>query len=56
MCAENNSVFTAISPGCIVYGWSGLDRQIRDRMDCSKIAPCSESLTTINIEERLSRK
>lgn len=56
MCAENNSVFTSISPGCLVYAWHGVDRQLRDRMDCSKIAPCSESLTTINIEERLSRK
>jgi len=40
--------------GCIVYQWDVLTRKIMNKLDCSKLIPCSESLKSISIEERLS--
>lgn len=42
--------------GCVVYQWDCSSRSILHRLDCSKLAPCSESLFSISIEEHLSRK
>lgn len=40
--------------GCVVYQWDVLTRKIMNKLDCSKLIPCSESLKSISIEERLS--
>lgn len=40
--------------GCIVYQWNVITRKIINKLDCSKLIPCSESLKSISIEERLS--
>lgn len=40
--------------GCIVYQWDVVTRKIMNKLDCSKLIPCSESLKSISIEERLS--
>jgi len=42
------------STGCIVYQWDVVTRKIMNKLDCSKLIPCSESLKSISIEERLS--
>nr|CAD7405213.1 unnamed protein product [Timema poppensis] len=40
--------------GCIVYQWDPISRTILNKLDCSKLVPCSESLKSISIEEHLS--
>lgn len=55
-------VYSTVSPGCVLYQWhtGGGDRspdegrRIVQRLDCSKLVPCSESLNSIAIEEHLS--
>lgn len=58
--SENQTVVTSpvvwsyVYPGCVVYRWDPVSRRILHRLDCSKLAPCSESLQSISIEEHLS--
>lgn len=40
--------------GCVVYEWEPQSRTILSKLDCSKLAPCSESIKSISIEEHLS--
>lgn len=47
-------VWSYVYPGCVVYRWDPTARRIVYRLDCSKLAPCSESLQSISIEEHLS--
>ena len=47
-------VWSYVYPGCVVYRWDPLTRRVLHRLDCSKLAPCSESLQSISIEEHLS--
>jgi hypothetical protein len=47
-------VWSYVYPGCVVYRWDPVTRRILHRLDCSKLAPCSESLQSISIEEHLS--
>ena len=47
-------VWSYVYPGCVVYRWDPVSRRILHRLDCSKLAPCSESLQSISIEEHLS--
>ena len=47
-------VWSYVYPGCVVYRWDPITRRIFHRLDCSKLAPCSESLQSISIEEHLS--
>uniref|UniRef100_A0A915IK65 LRRK2 beta-propeller domain-containing protein n=1 Tax=Romanomermis culicivorax TaxID=13658 RepID=A0A915IK65_ROMCU len=47
-------VWSYIYPGCVLYQWDVNQRSIISKLDCSKIAPCSESINTLNIEERLN--
>lgn len=48
------TVWSYVYPGCVVYQWDSTSRTILHRLDCSKLAPCSESLLSISIEEHLS--
>ncbi|KAJ8980099.1 hypothetical protein NQ317_008560 [Molorchus minor] len=50
----NNYVWSYVRPGCIVYQWDSKPRTIVNKLDCSKLVPCSESLKSIAIEEHLS--
>lgn len=52
--AYGNTVWSYISPGCIIYQWKRTTRSITNKLDCSKLVPCSESLKSIAIEEHLS--
>ncbi|KAJ8942684.1 hypothetical protein NQ314_010008 [Rhamnusium bicolor] len=58
MCAVFNgnedNVWSYVRPGCIVYQWDSKTRSIVNKLDCSKLVPCSESLKSIAIEEHLS--
>ncbi|KAG8224987.1 hypothetical protein J437_LFUL005998 [Ladona fulva] len=51
---EEASVWSYVYPGCVVYHWEAKTRTILNRLDCSKLVPCSESLKSISIEEHLS--
>lgn len=42
--------------GSIVYQWDMRERMLIQKLDCSKLAPCSESLLSISIEQHLNRK
>ena len=57
-CGENTVsgpvVWSYVYPGCVVYRWDPITRRVLHRLDCSKLAPCSESLQSISIEEHLS--
>lgn len=52
--SQGPTVWSYVYPGCVVYQWNVTTRQILHRLDCSKLAPCSESLQSISIEEHLS--
>lgn len=52
--AGDNSIWSYVYPGCIVYQWDQGSRSIVNKLDCSKLVPCSESLKSIAIEEHLS--
>lgn len=47
-------MYSYVSPGCILYQWNAVTKTIENRLDCSKLVPCSESLKSISIEEHLS--
>ncbi|KAL3204615.1 hypothetical protein MRX96_011605 [Rhipicephalus microplus] len=55
LCAQNNTAWSYLYPGCVVYQWECSSRTLLHRLDCSKLAPCSESLLSMSIEEHLSR-
>ena len=44
--------WTFLYPGFHVYQWES--KSIKNRLDCSKLVPCSESLKTIAIDEHFS--
>lgn len=50
----DNSVLSYTHPGCIVYQWDLETKQIVNKLDMSKLVPCSESLKSISIEENLT--
>ncbi|EFN82819.1 Leucine-rich repeat serine/threonine-protein kinase 2 [Harpegnathos saltator] len=52
--AAESFVFSYTYPGCVVYQWDVDSRQIVNKLDMSKLVPCSESLKSIAIEENLS--
>jgi serine/threonine protein kinase len=52
--ASSKFVWTYLYPGCLVYQWDINTRNIVHRLDISKLAPCSESIMSISIEEHLS--
>lgn len=52
--SEGNTVWSYVYPGCVVYQWDQKTRSIVNKLDCSKLVPCSESLKSIAIEEHLS--
>lgn len=52
--AADNHVWSYVRPGCIIYQWDQKSRTIINKLDCSKLVPCSESLKSIAIEEHLS--
>ena len=41
-------------PGYYVYQWDADKRTVKNKLDCSKLVPCSESLKTIAIDEHFS--
>ena len=47
-------VWSFVYPGYYVYQWDADKRVIKNRIDCSKLVPCSESLKTIAIDEHFS--
>lgn len=52
--ASDNYVYSYVSPGCLLFQWNIRKKEIENRLDCSKLVPCSESLKSISIEEHLS--
>ncbi|XP_046483953.1 leucine-rich repeat serine/threonine-protein kinase 1 [Neodiprion pinetum] len=52
--SSENSILSYTYPGCIVYQWDVDSRQIINKLDMSKLVPCSESLKSISIEENLT--
>lgn len=40
--------------GTVVYQWDIFKKTIIQKLDCSKLAPCSESLMSISIEQHLN--
>ncbi|KAJ6225869.1 hypothetical protein RDWZM_004414 [Blomia tropicalis] len=44
-------VWSVLHTGFVIYQWDAHKRQILHRLDCSKLAPCSESLMSISIED-----
>nr|XP_018906420.1 PREDICTED: leucine-rich repeat serine/threonine-protein kinase 1 isoform X2 [Bemisia tabaci] len=54
MHSGQTSVWSYVYPGCAVYQWNPETRSIVNKLDCSKLVPCSESLQSISIEEHLS--
>ena len=47
-------VYSYVSPSSKLYAWDSRNKKIINKLDCSKLIPCSESLKSIAIEEHLS--
>lgn len=54
LCSNDTHVFSCLYPGCMVYQWGTSSKCIENKLDCSKLLPCSESLQSIAIDERVS--
>ncbi|XP_054091980.1 leucine-rich repeat serine/threonine-protein kinase 1 isoform X2 [Zeugodacus cucurbitae] len=54
MFATDDFVFSCLYPGFVVYQWNVCNKRIENKLDCSKLLPCSESLKSIAIDEHLS--
>ena len=52
--ATNKFVWSFVYPGFYVYQWDADKRIVKNKLDCSKLVPCSESLKTIAIDEHFS--
>ena len=52
--ASDQHVFSYVAPSCVLYQWSSLQKTIENKLDCSKLIPCSESMKSIQIDEHLS--
>ncbi|KAG1714290.1 Leucine-rich repeat serine/threonine-protein kinase 1 [Nymphon striatum] len=51
---DSQHAWSYVYPGCIVYHWDATKRKILNKIDCSKLVPCSESMMSISIDEHLS--
>ncbi|XP_052745709.1 leucine-rich repeat serine/threonine-protein kinase 1 isoform X2 [Bicyclus anynana] len=54
--ARGPVVLGSCSPGVFVYAWCAQTRRASARLDCSKLAPCSESLQSIALDECLNEE
>lgn len=54
LCSNDSYVFSCLYPGCMVYQWGASSKCIENKLDCSKLLPCSESLQSIAIDERVN--
>jgi len=54
MCSNESHVFSCLYPGCMVYQWDVISKRIENKLDCSKLLPCSESLQSIAIDEHVN--
>ncbi|KAK2577873.1 hypothetical protein KPH14_012597 [Odynerus spinipes] len=52
--SAEHSILSYTYPGCVVYQWDVDSRQIINKLDMSKLVPCSESFKSISIEENLT--
>ncbi|XP_034249520.1 leucine-rich repeat serine/threonine-protein kinase 1 isoform X2 [Thrips palmi] len=48
------SVWSCAYPSSVVHQWDVESKSLINKLDCSKLVPCSESLKSISIEEHLS--
>ncbi|XP_032596558.1 leucine-rich repeat serine/threonine-protein kinase 1 isoform X2 [Drosophila grimshawi] len=54
LCSNDSHVFSCLYPGCMVYQWGATSKRIENKLDCSKLLPCSESLQSIAIDEHVN--
>ena len=54
--SENQFVWTCLYPSSLIYQWDAENKIVMHKLDCSKLAPCSETLLSIDIDENLNRK
>ena len=52
--SSSDFCWTYLFPGSIIYHWSVEKKEILNKLDCSKLVPCSESLMSISIEDHLT--
>ncbi|XP_070508188.1 leucine-rich repeat serine/threonine-protein kinase 1 isoform X2 [Chironomus tepperi] len=52
--ATTHHVYSYVAPSCVLYQWNVESKVIENKLDCSKLIPCSESLKSIQIDEHLS--
>lgn len=52
--SSSSFCWTYLFPGSVIYHWCVEKKEILNKLDCSKLIPCSESLMSISIEDQLS--
>ncbi|XP_052864950.1 leucine-rich repeat serine/threonine-protein kinase 1 [Anopheles cruzii] len=52
--APDDYIFSYLAPSYILYQWRSTTKAVENKLDCSKLVPCSESMKSIAIDERLS--
>ncbi|KRZ86414.1 Leucine-rich repeat serine/threonine-protein kinase 1 [Trichinella sp. T8] len=53
-CHSGRYIWSYLFPGNVIYQWETETKKTVAKLDCSKLVPCSESLYTMNVEERLT--
>lgn len=54
LASDDKQVFSYVAPSCTLYQWNATEKAVENKLDCSKLIPCSESLKSIQIDEHLS--
>ncbi|XP_058127857.1 leucine-rich repeat serine/threonine-protein kinase 1 [Anopheles ziemanni] len=52
--SADDYVFSYLAPSYILYQWRSSSKRVENKLDCTKLVPCSESLKSMPIDERLS--
>lgn len=53
--SDRTHVYAYLYPGCLIFQWDVREKRMLHQLDISKLAPCSESLMSISMEEQMSQ-
>lgn len=51
--SNKNFFYSVVNPGIFIYQWEVRKKEVFNKLDCSKLLPCSESVNSISIEDHM---
>lgn len=51
--SNTNFFYSIVNPGIFIYQWDARKKEVINKLDCSKLLPCSESVNSISIEDHM---